>query len=73
MAKDEKFMEFKDIFEKVNKDNKGFAIIGIAIVLGIYAKLTGDIRPLAGFVILMILVALFMFVNTVMGKLKGGD
>lgn len=66
------FMEFKDVFEEVSK-HKGFTIIGIAIVLGVYAKLTGDIRPLAGFVILMILITLFLFVNTVLGKLKGGD
>ena len=49
---------------------RGAAIIGIAIVMVIYAKMTGDVRPFAVYTIGVSLAFLLFAINYLFGKLK---
>lgn len=50
--------------------DRNVTVLMIALVLGIYAKVTGDIQPFAAFVLIVTLIFIFFAFNFVMGKLK---
>jgi hypothetical protein len=58
-----------DITTVFNAD-RGLVMLGVAFVLAVYAKLTGDVQPFAVFVMIMSLIFIFDVVNIVMGKLN---
>ena len=49
---------------------RGGAIIGIAIVMAVYAKISGDARPFAVYVFGVSLAFLIFAINYLLGKLK---
>jgi hypothetical protein len=50
--------------------DRNVTVVMIAVVLGVYGWLTGDIRPFSVFALVIILVFLFGTLNFLMGKLK---
>ncbi len=51
------------------KGKRNVTALMIALVLGLYAKFTGDFQPLSIFVLVITAIFLFELVNFVMGKL----
>ncbi len=51
------------------KGDRATHVLMVAVVLGIYAKITGDSRPFAVFVLIVALSFIFYAVNFVLGKL----
>lgn len=68
MAKDEgKWYDAGNFF--TNKD-RNLTVLGIIFVAMIYAKLTGDTKPLAVFVFVFSAIFLFNLVNFILGKIN---
>lgn len=57
----------EEIFSSAERQT---AIVGIAIVTGIYARLTGDAKPLAVFVVLLSISVAIHVINHILGKAK---
>ena len=60
-----------DIGEIIGTD-RVFQLIGIAIVLALWAKFTGDKKPFITFVLVIALAFGFWVANTVIGELNKG-
>ncbi len=54
-------------FEK----DKAFINLTIALLLGIYYKLTGNLRPFVGYIVLVTAIFAIDTLNTVLGKVRG--
>ncbi len=63
------FIKWGTLLTGSNK-NKGAIILGIVIVFVIYAKITGDVRILSFFVLLMLILFAISIINLVLGKLN---
>ena len=61
-------IDLKKLFAE--KDTKAFSLLFAAIILGIYAKLTGNTRPLAGLVLVIAAAFILGAINGVLGKIK---
>ncbi len=54
-------------FFKITKDA---AILGISVVLAVYAKITGDLKPLLIFGTVISLAFIIYLINRIMGQLN---
>lgn len=58
--------------ELSGKVTRGFQVLGILIVLIVWAKITGDRRPLLLFIALVGISITFFVVHSVIGEVKAG-